>query len=122
MTQKQGGAGVIDQKKALFFHLMQLIQAKFTNPKEYKKVIMMATLLMTGGSSFFTKGGEVINIYVCSVTIINSKFKIGVTNFMVVSEAEDGNIFHEGVATNPPAASEAATAPPEAGGIENQET
>ena len=42
-------------------------------------------------------------------------------NFSVTSKAEDGNIFNAKVIANPPAAPKAATVPPEAGGIENQE-
>ena len=64
--------------------------------------------------------GDVIYIYVYNVTGIDGEFKIGVKNFMVTSEAEDGNIFHMEGTTNPPVAPEAATAPPEAEGIQNQ--
>ena len=38
-----------------------------------------------------------------------------------MSEAEDGNIFEAEAAPNPPAASEASTAPPEAEDSENEE-
>ena len=66
-----------------------------------------------GWSNFFTGEVKVINIY--------GEFKIGVKNFIASLEAEDGNICDVEVIANPPADPEAAIAPPEAGGIENQE-
>ena len=71
-------------------------------------------------SSFFA-GGGVINIYVCSFNSIDSEFKIGVKNFTVTSEAEDGNIFKVEAIANPPAAPEASTPPPEAEDSINEE-
>ena len=72
-------------------------------------------------------GGEVIDIYVCSVTCIDNEFKIGMKNFTVMSEAKDGNIFEAKVLTNLPVtpealeAPEAPTATPEAQELENEE-
>ena len=75
--------------------------SEFSNPEEYKKAVMTASLLRHE----FT-GGEVMDIYVCN------EFKISVKNFTVMSEAEEGNIFKMEVTMNPPAAPEASTAPP----------
>ena len=46
---------------------------------------------------------------------------IGVKNFTVISEAEEGNIFEAEVTMNAPAALDAAAAPPEAEDSENEE-
>ena len=80
----------------------------------------MATLLRHEREQLHhRRGGKVIDIYFCNVTSIDAEFWH--EDFMVMSEAEDGNIYDVEVTTNPPAAPEAATAPPEAADIENQE-
>ena len=53
---------------------------------------------------------------------INGEFKIGVKNFAVISQTEDGNIFKVKVTMNPPAAPEVSTAPQEAEDVENKES
>ena len=67
---------------------------------------------MQEGAEIFTGGGEVIDVYVCSVADIDDEFKIGMKHFMVTAEAENGNIFKVEVTENSPAAPEAFTAPP----------
>ena len=121
MRQKWGSVGDIGQGKAWFFHPMQSIQAKFTNPEEYKNAIMVASLWGMRGSSFFTGGGGSHQFFFCSVASIDGEFMIGIKNCTVMSEAEDGNIFKAEVTMNPSAASETSTAPPEAEDIENEE-
>ena len=69
----------------------------------------------------FIGGGEVINIYICNVTGINTEFKIGMKNFMVMSKAEDGNIFKAEAPANSPPTAEAPTAPLAVQKIENEE-
>ena len=121
MRWKRGSVSAIGKGKAQFFHLMQPIQAKFTDAEEYKEAIMMASLWGMRGAASSQEEEKVINIYVCSVMSIDGEFKIGERYFTVMSESENGNIVEAEATTNPPVAPEASTAPPEAEDIENEE-
>ena len=85
MRRKQGSVYAIGQGSAQFFHPLQPIWAKFTNPEEYKKAIMMVTFEVWEVAASSQKDREVINFYICSVTGIDGEFKIDMKNFMVTS-------------------------------------
>ena len=77
----------------------------------------MASLLRHEREQLLHRRGASNQHLLCSVTGINGEFKIGMKNFTVMSEAEDGNILKVEAPTNPPAtpeSPEAPTATPEA--------